>query len=85
MDVTTGHQLSAFESAVQDVDAIRQCHRLMGDTDYLLQVLARDLADYERIFTGEIMRLPGIGRTTSLVALVEAKNEVALPRSIMQA
>jgi DNA-binding Lrp family transcriptional regulator len=55
---------------------------MSGDDDYVLTVLARDLADYERIHRQELSRLPGVTRLKSSFALREVKSRT-LPETIL--
>lgn len=61
--------LAAFEKAVAAAPSIVCCHLMSGEDDYQLTVLARDLADYERIHKEQLSRLPGIARLRSSFAL----------------
>lgn len=61
--------LSAFEGAVAAIPAISSCYLMSGEDDYILTVVARDLADYERIHKEQLSRLPGLARLTSSFAL----------------
>lgn len=63
--------LAAFEKAVAAAPSIISCHLMSGEDDYILTVLARDLADFERIHKEELSRLPGVARLRSGFALRE--------------
>ncbi len=65
--------LAQFEKAVVAAPSIVSCYLMSGEDDYLLTVLARDLADYERIHKEELSRLPGVARLKSSFALREVK------------
>lgn len=60
--------LHTFEVAVQKVPEILECHLMAGGTDYLLRVVAIDVANYEQIYRERIARLPGIARVQSQLA-----------------
>lgn len=75
--------LEAFEKAVVAAPSIVACHLMSGEDDYLLTVLARDLADYERIHKEQLSRLPGVARLVSSFALREVKAR-PLPASSLQ-
>ena len=51
--------LEAFEKAVASAPSVVSCHLMSGEDDYLLTVMARDLADFERIHKEQLSRLPG--------------------------
>jgi DNA-binding Lrp family transcriptional regulator len=63
--------LDAFEKAVAKAPSVISCYLMSGDDDYLLTVLARDLADFERIHKEQLSRLPGVARLKSSFALRE--------------
>jgi DNA-binding Lrp family transcriptional regulator len=74
--------LAAFEKAIVAAPSVVSCHLMSGDDDYVLTVLARDLADYERIHRQELSRLPGVTRLKSSFALREVKSRT-LPETIL--
>ena len=55
---------------------------MSGEDDYLLAVLARDLADFERIHKEQLSRLPGVARLKSSFAVREITSR-PLPTSIL--
>jgi Lrp/AsnC family leucine-responsive transcriptional regulator len=74
--------LKAFEEAIAGAPSIVSCHLMSGEDDYLVTVLARDLADFERIHKEQLSRLPGVVRLKSSFALREVANR-ALPASCL--
>ena len=77
-----GEDLAKFETAVAAVPEIMECHLMTGDADYLLRVIAADAADFERLHTQHLTRLPGVSRVHSSFALrkVVKKTEVPILR-----
>ena len=74
--------LNAFEEAVASAPSIVSCHLMSGEDDYLVTVMARDLADFESIHKEQLSRLPGVVRLKSSFALREVANR-ALPASCL--
>jgi len=72
--------LKSFEEAVASAPSVVSCHLMSGEDDYLVTVMARDLADFERIHKEQLSRLPGVARLKSSFALREVTNR-ALPAS----
>jgi Lrp/AsnC family leucine-responsive transcriptional regulator len=66
--------LKAFEQAVAAAPSVVSCHLMSGEDDYLVTVMARDLADFERIHKEQLSRLPGVARLKSSFALREVAN-----------
>lgn len=75
-------RLEAFEAAVAAAPSVIGCQLMSGEDDYVLTVLARDLADYERIHKQELSRLPGVTRLRSSFVLREVKSR-PLPASAL--
>ena len=61
--------LSAFETAVTRFDEILECHLTTGRADYLLRVVARDVADYDDIHRNCLARLPGVSSMQTIFVL----------------
>lgn len=74
---------AAFEQAVAKAPSVVSCHLMSGEDDYLVTVLARDLADFERIHKQELSRLPGVARLRSSFALREVASR-PLPTSCLE-
>ncbi len=74
--------LKAFEEAVSSAPSVVSCHLMSGEDDYLVTVMARDLADFERIHKEQLSRLPGVGRLKSSFALRNVVNN-PLPASCL--
>ncbi len=72
--------LALFEKAVAAAPSIVSCHLMSGEDDYILTVLARDLADFEKIHKEQLSRLPGVARLRSNFALREVTSRT-LPSS----
>ncbi|MGB6908623.1 MAG: Lrp/AsnC family transcriptional regulator [Methyloceanibacter sp.] len=74
--------LKAFEEAVSSAPSVVSCHLMSGEDDYLVSVMARDLADFERIHKEQLSRLPGVARLKSSFALRNVVNK-PLPASCL--
>jgi len=65
--------LEDFERAVRAIPEVQLVHHVLGLYDYRLRVVARDLADFERILRRRIMTLPGVGEVEANVLLSEER------------
>ena len=79
LSAQTEEAFGKFETAVQRVPEILECHLMSGQFDYLLRVAATDAADYERIHRSRISRLPGVQRIQSSLALRTVKGWAGYP------
>lgn len=61
--------LDGFERAVAAAPEILECHLMAGGTDYMLRIVARDAADFERIHRERLTKLPNVARLESKLAI----------------
>lgn len=65
--------LEDFERAVGAVPEVQTVQHVLGLYDYRLRIVARDLADFERVLRRRIMTLPGVGDVEANVLLSEER------------
>lgn len=68
-----------FEDAVRRCPQVVECYLMTGPRDYLLRVVARDLADFERLIKETLTRIEGVASIESSFALSQVKHSNALP------
>ena len=73
--------LERFESAIRKCPEVVECYLMTGTRDYLLRVVAKDLADYERFLKDTLTRIDGVASIESSFALAQVKHSNALPMS----
>lgn len=71
--------LEKFEETVQDWSEVMECYLMTGDFDYLLRVVASDLAAYERFLMDKLTCVPGVASINSSFALKQVTYKTALP------
>lgn len=71
--------LQAFEDAVQGIPEVMECYLMTGVADYLVRVVCRDAADFERLHSRHLTRLPGVARVQSSFALRVVRRSAELP------
>ncbi len=79
LDRQTHIELEAFESAVRKVPEVMECYLMTGTSDYLLRVIVKDTADYERLHTQTLTCLPGVVRVQSSFALRTVTKKTTIP------
>ena len=65
--------LEDFERAVTAIPEVQTVDHVLGLYDYRLRVVARDLADFERVLRRRVMTLPGVGDVEANVLLSEER------------
>ena len=71
--------LEKFEETVQDWSEVMECYLMTGESDYLLRVVASDLAAYERFLMDKLTCVPGVASINSSFALKQVTYKTALP------
>jgi DNA-binding Lrp family transcriptional regulator len=83
VNVTLGHQdqadLQAFEEAVRRIPEVMECYLMTGEYDYLIRIVVADTADFERVHSEHLTRLPGVSRVHSSFALRAVARLQVLP------
>ncbi|CAM5514378.1 Leucine-responsive regulatory protein OS=Afipia felis OX=1035 GN=lrp_1 PE=4 SV=1 [Afipia felis] len=69
LDRQSEDALARFEKAIGKCPDVVSCYLMSGSDDYLVQVQARDMADYERIHKQHLSRMPGVSRLHSSFAM----------------
>ncbi|TDQ66841.1 DNA-binding Lrp family transcriptional regulator [Maritalea mobilis] len=75
----TEQGVSAFETAIKNIDEILEAHLMTGDWDYLLRVIVASLEDYERFTRQSIHRIPGVAGIETSFAYGEVKRTNLFP------
>jgi Lrp/AsnC family transcriptional regulator, leucine-responsive regulatory protein len=65
--------LEDFERAVIAIPEVQVVQHVLGLFDYRLRVIARDIADFERVLRRRIMVLPGVGQVEANVLLTQER------------
>jgi len=68
-----------FEQTVQGIPEILSCYNVTGEADYILVVVAKDLAAYEKLLRTTIRKMPGVTSLKTMLSLREIKGTTALP------
>ena len=74
-----GQTLAHFEEAIRAAPEVQECYMLMGDIDFLLRVVVRDVDAYERFLRHTLAPIPGVRDITSMIALSAVKSSNQLP------
>jgi Lrp/AsnC family transcriptional regulator, leucine-responsive regulatory protein len=78
LDSQREEALREFERAIAGCPAVVRCFLMSGTDDYLVTVIARDIADYEHIHKSQLSRLPHVLRLQSSFALRQIIERPAL-------
>lgn len=73
--------LSEFEEAIAVFPEVVECYTMSGEMDFLLRIVARDIAAYERFLRETLLQMPSVQEVHSHIALSQVKFTTALPLS----
>ena len=71
--------ITAFEEFVASRSEIMDCYSMSGDWDYLLRIVAADVAGYEFFLMRILLNQPSVGAASSHFALSQTKYSTQLP------
>jgi len=78
------HQMSLldeFIEAIQGIPEILSCYHTTGQSDFLLHVVATDIADYEHLLRDKLTTLPDVQRLETTMVLRAIKEGGYIPTS----
>ncbi|MDR3440551.1 Lrp/AsnC family transcriptional regulator [Telmatospirillum sp.] len=79
-----GSSMEDFRTAIADIPEIQECHVVMGQVDFLLRIVARDVEAYESLFFERLSRLPGVREINSMMAVSTVKETTEVPLATLQ-
>ncbi|GLV24412.1 Lrp/AsnC family transcriptional regulator [Sphingobium sp. Cam5-1] len=68
----------AFSEGVSVIPEVVELYRMSGEVDYLLKIVVRDIADYDRIYR-KLTKAAPLHDVSSSFAMQEIKSTTALP------
>jgi DNA-binding Lrp family transcriptional regulator len=71
--------LAEFERRIAEHEEVMECYLMTGDSDYLIRVAVRDIAELERFIIEQLTPIPGIEKIRSSFALKQVRYKTALP------
>ena len=79
LDKTNPRAFDEFLGAARQIPEVIELQTFLGRVDVRLQVLARDMADYQRLYRSRILTLPHIADIEALMQVATIKSDEALP------
>lgn len=61
--------LPKFVEAIKRFPQVIECHTLMGNVDFLLKIVVRDVEEYEHFWWHELSRIDGVQEVSSSIAM----------------
>ena len=77
--VVTDQSIRHFEALLQSRPEVMSCHKVTGQADYMLQVVAKDLDAYGDFVENVLRLVPGVSTIHSSLAMREIKTSHQFP------
>ena len=71
--------LKEFESLVASWPEVRECHMLVGETDFLLKIVAHDWDSFQQFLTSKLTPAPNVSHVKTALAIRSNKDEPGVP------
>jgi Lrp/AsnC family transcriptional regulator len=68
-----------FAKTIRCFPEVQECHLVLGNIDFLLRIVVRDIEEYERFFFDKLSHLPEVQEVHSNIVLSEIKYTSELP------
>lgn len=79
LDKTVARAFDEFIEAARSVPEVVEIQTFLGRVDVRLSLIAKDLADYQRIYRTEVLTLPHIADIEALMTVATVKSDESLP------
>ena len=74
--------LREFEEMVSAWPQVRECHMLMGETDFLLKIVAHDWDDFQRFLTSKLTPAPNVSHVKTALSIRSRKDLPGVPITV---
>jgi Lrp/AsnC family leucine-responsive transcriptional regulator len=78
LDRSTPESFAAFETAVDGMTELLDCHLVAGDFDYLLKIRVKEMKTFNEMHTKMLIALPGVRQIRTFFVLKEIKENAPL-------
>ncbi len=68
-----------FDRAIMRASQVLECHATSGDYDYMLKIVAPDMASYQEFLSGYLLKIGVVRTVNTSFALKQQKNTTVLP------
>lgn len=79
LDSQAEADLRKFEARVKEWPLVRECYMLNGEIDFILKIVARDLAEFQEFLTGQLTSAEHVASVKTSLTIRSAKREPGVP------
>ena len=78
------HMLPEFEEEINTFPEVLECYTMMGEYDFLLKIVTKDIESYEYFFRKHLSQMTAFHDVNSNVALSKVKYTTDLPLNLVE-
>ena len=71
--------IDVFISAIEEVDEIIECNHVTGSHDFILKVISKDIASYQKLMLEKVSEIEVVDNMQSMVILSSFKDSKVMP------
>ncbi len=71
--------LKAFEDHIAGLDAVRECHMLNGEIDFILKIVSKDLQSFQEFLTSKLTPAPNVASVKTSLTIRTSKHLPGVP------
>lgn len=71
--------VAKFDRAIMDADQVLECHATSGEYDYMLKIVAPDMAAYQDFLSGYLLTIGVVRTVNTSFVLKQLKSTTVLP------
>jgi len=76
-------EVHEFEERIRTIPEVTECYVMLGQIDFLLRIVTKNVESYERLFRDKLSLLPGVRDFNSSVAMSVVKHTTGLPTELI--
>ena len=73
------NDLQDFEALVANWPEVRECHMLVGETDFVLKIVAHDWDHFQHFLTTNLTPAPNVSHVKTALSIRASKDEPGIP------
>jgi len=71
--------LRAFEEHMSTLPAVRECHMLNGEIDFVIKIVSKDLQSFQDFLTSKLTPAPNVASVKTSLVIRTSKNQPGVP------
>ncbi|UII21817.1 Lrp/AsnC family transcriptional regulator [Fulvivirga ligni] len=71
--------IESFTQSINEIDEIIECHHVTGSGDFILKIIAEDIAAYQKLMLEKVTNIEVVDNMQSLVILSTFKDSKVMP------